>query len=82
MDEQPDPGSRIAAAPAQCPWILVDQLTIDAAAGARTTLIGLLVVVTLALVFVLPPLVYLLKLSQAPAMKAIAEKSSNDGIAR
>jgi len=56
--------------------MLVDQLTIDAAAGARTTLIGLLIVVAPALVFVLRPLVYLLKLSQPPAMNAIGEKSS------
>ena len=41
-------------------WMLVDQLRIDAAAGARTTLAALLVVVVLAGVIVLPPLSYLL----------------------
>ena len=44
----------------QYPWMLVDQLRIDAAAGARTTLAALLVVVVLAGVIVLPPLSYLL----------------------
>ena len=55
------------------PWMLVDQLTIDDAAGASTTLSALLVVVALAIVFVLPGLVFLLKLSQsAPTSEAVA----------
>jgi cytochrome d ubiquinol oxidase subunit II len=49
---------------AQYPWLLVDQLTINAAAGAEATLAGLVVVVVLAVVIVLPPLVYLLRLTQ------------------
>jgi cytochrome bd ubiquinol oxidase subunit II len=49
----------------QYPWMLVDQLTIDDAAGASTTLDALLVVVVLAVVLVVPALIYLLKLSQS-----------------
>jgi cytochrome d ubiquinol oxidase subunit II len=49
---------------AQYPWMLVDQLTINDAAGARSTLTALLVVVALAVVIVLPPLGYLLWLTQ------------------
>ncbi|HZA11027.1 cytochrome d ubiquinol oxidase subunit II [Mycobacterium sp.] len=48
----------------QYPWMLVDQLTINDAAGARATLAALLVVVALAVVIVLPALVYLLRLTQ------------------
>jgi cytochrome bd ubiquinol oxidase subunit II len=49
---------------AQYPWMLVDQLTINDAAGAHTTLTALLVVVGVAVVIVLPPLCYLLWLTQ------------------
>ena len=49
---------------AQYPWLLVDQVTIRAAAGAPATLQGLLVAVSLAVVLVLPPLIYLLRLTQ------------------
>ncbi len=49
---------------AQYPWILVDQLRIQDAAGSRATLVGLLVVVALAVVVVLPPLAYLYRLTQ------------------
>jgi cytochrome d ubiquinol oxidase subunit II len=48
----------------QYPWMLVDQLTINDAAGAHTTLTALLIVVALAVVIVLPPLCYLLWLTQ------------------
>jgi cytochrome bd ubiquinol oxidase subunit II len=48
----------------QYPWMLVDQLTINDAAGAHATLNALLVVVALAVVFVLPPLSYLMWLTQ------------------
>jgi cytochrome d ubiquinol oxidase subunit II len=48
----------------QYPWMLVDQLTINEAAGARTTLTALLVVVALAAVIVLPALGYLLWITQ------------------
>jgi cytochrome d ubiquinol oxidase subunit II len=51
----------------QYPWLLVDQVTIDAAAGARATLIGLLVVVGLAGVLVLPALVQLFRFTQSDA---------------
>ncbi|HYZ68958.1 MAG TPA: cytochrome d ubiquinol oxidase subunit II [Mycobacterium sp.] len=49
----------------QYPWMLVDQLTIDDAAGAKATLVGLLVVVVLAGIVVLPALAYLLYLTQS-----------------
>ena len=50
---------------AQYPWLLVDEVTIADAAGAPATLQGLLVAVGLAVVVVLPPLVYLLRLTQS-----------------
>jgi cytochrome d ubiquinol oxidase subunit II len=49
----------------QYPWLLVDEVTISDAAGAPATLQGLLVAVGLAAVLVLPPLVYLLRLTQS-----------------
>jgi cytochrome d ubiquinol oxidase subunit II len=49
----------------QYPWMLVDQVTIGDAAGAETTLWGLLVVVVLAGVIVLPALTYLFVLTQS-----------------
>ena len=48
----------------QYPWMLVDQLTIDDAAGAHATLTGLLVVVALAVVLIVPAFAYLLWLTQ------------------
>ena len=52
---------------AQYPWLLVDEVTIADAAGARATLWGLLVAVGLAAVVVVPPLAYLLRLTQTEA---------------
>jgi cytochrome d ubiquinol oxidase subunit II len=49
---------------AQYPWILVNQLMIDDAAGAPATLAGLLVVVGLAAAMVLPALIYLFWFTQ------------------
>jgi cytochrome bd ubiquinol oxidase subunit II len=49
---------------AQYPWLLVDQVTIQDAAGADATLVGLLIVVVLAGVLVLPALAYLFWLTQ------------------
>jgi cytochrome d ubiquinol oxidase subunit II len=49
----------------QYPWMLVDQLTINDAAGAKATLAALLVVAALAVVIVLPALAYLLRLTQS-----------------
>jgi len=48
----------------QYPWMLVDQLTITDGAGAGAILAVLLIVVTLAVVIVLPALGYLLRLTQ------------------
>ncbi|MGH3677554.1 MAG: cytochrome d ubiquinol oxidase subunit II [Mycobacterium sp.] len=48
----------------QYPWLLVDQVTIDDAAGADATLIGLLIMVGLAAVIVVPALIYLFRLTQ------------------
>lgn len=47
----------------QYPWILVDTMTIDDAAGAPATLTGLVIATGLAAVLVVPPLVYLLALA-------------------
>ena len=49
----------------QYPWLLVDAVTISDAAGARATLRALLIAVGLAGVVVLPPLIYLLRLTQS-----------------
>lgn len=59
----------------QYPWILVDTVTIDDAAGAGATLIGLLVVVALAAVIVLPALGYLLWLTQTEEWTGTATHS-------
>lgn len=48
----------------QYPWLLVDEVTIAQGAGAPATLRALLVAVALAVVLVLPALVYLLRLTQ------------------
>lgn len=52
---------------AQYPWLLVDEMTIEQAAGAPATMRALLLVAVLAGVIVLPPLVYLLRLTQSEA---------------
>jgi cytochrome d ubiquinol oxidase subunit II len=57
----------------QYPWMLVDQLTINDAAGAESTLTALLVVVVLAGVIVLPALAYLLWLTQSEKWSAPTE---------
>lgn len=44
---------------AQYDWILVDELTIDQAAGARATLIGLIIVFAVAAVTAVPALIWL-----------------------
>ena len=49
----------------QYPWMLVDELRIEEAAGASATLEALLVVVVLAGVLVLPALAYLYRLTQS-----------------
>lgn len=49
----------------QYPWLLVDEVRISDGAGADATLVGLLVVVGLACLLVLPPLVYLFRLTQS-----------------
>ena len=54
----------------QYPWLLVDEVRIVEAAGADATLAGLLVVVGLATVLVLPPLVYLFRLTQSESWTA------------
>jgi cytochrome d ubiquinol oxidase subunit II len=51
----------------QYPWLLVDEVTINDAAGADATLVGLLIVVVLAGIIVLPALAYLLRLTQTEA---------------
>lgn len=51
----------------QYPWLLVDEVTIVDAAGAEATLAALLWAVGLAFVVVVPPLVYLFRLTQSKA---------------
>ena len=51
-------------AAAQYPWLLVEHVTIDDAAGAQATLRALLVVVGLAVLLVVPALSYLFYLTQ------------------
>jgi cytochrome d ubiquinol oxidase subunit II len=63
----------------QYPWMLVDQLTIDGSAGASATLDALLVVVVLAVVLVVPALIYLLKLSQSGSTSIIASQAARCG---
>lgn len=63
---------------AQYPWLLVDEVTIDAGAGARATLIGIVVVVGLAVVIVFPPLIYLFLLTQREEWSAAEELESAD----
>ena len=53
---------------AQYPWVLVDSMTIDEAAGAPATLTGLLVATGIAAVIVVPALVYLLTLAHSNAV--------------
>ena len=58
---------------AQYPWLLVDEVTIDDAAGAPATLQALLVTVALAGVLVLPALAYLYRMTQTEAWSVDAE---------
>jgi cytochrome d ubiquinol oxidase subunit II len=60
---------------AQYPWLLVDQVRIPEGAGAPATLRALLVVIALALVLVLPPLVYLYRLTQSAEWSVAATHS-------
>lgn len=53
----------------QYPWLLVDSAKIDDAAGADATLTGLLIAFGIALVLVLPPLVYLLRLADTNRLR-------------
>jgi len=55
---------------AQYPWLLVDEVSIADAAGAPATLRALLFVLVLAAVLVVPPLIYLLWLTQQPERAA------------
>lgn len=57
----------IGWAVAQTPWMLVDEMLISDAAGARATLLALLAVVGIAAVTVLPALAYLFWLTQTDA---------------
>jgi cytochrome d ubiquinol oxidase subunit II len=59
---------------AQYPWMLTDQVRIADAAGARATLIGLLVVVALAAVLVVPALAYLFWLTQTESWSHEVER--------
>lgn len=52
---------------AQYPWLLVDEMTIAEAAGARATLQGVLIAGAIAAALVLPSLAYLYRLTQTEA---------------
>ena len=62
---------------AQYPWMLVDEVTIKAAAGTDATLDGLLVVVGLAGVIVVPALTYLFWLTQSERWNETHKKCKN-----
>ncbi len=57
----------------QYPWILTDELTIEEAAGAHATLIGLVIASAIAAVLVLPPLTYLLVLADSDRLGSTPE---------
>jgi cytochrome d ubiquinol oxidase subunit II len=58
---------------AQYPWLLVDQVRINEAGGASSTLVGLLVAVGCAGVVVLPPLAFLFWFTQTSRWQASAD---------
>lgn len=60
----------------QYPWLLVDQVRINDAGGARSTLVGLIVAVGCAAVVVLPPLAALLWFTQSESPARAAENQS------
>ncbi len=62
---------------AQYPWILVDELRIDEAAGAPAALTGLLVASALAALLVVPPLVYLLVLADSNQVGVAPQQVTN-----
>jgi cytochrome d ubiquinol oxidase subunit II len=62
----------------QYPWMLVDELTITDAAGARTTLWALVVAFLAAAVLVIPPLGYLLWLTDQGMLGSEAPRSAED----
>jgi len=57
---------------AQYPWLLVDTVEIDSGAGARATLIGLIVATGVAALVVVPALAYLLRLADTNAIGPVA----------
>lgn len=59
----------------QYPWLLVDEVTIEQAAGAESTLGGLLVAVALAGVIVLPALAYLFWFTQTEPHVGVAHRT-------
>ena len=66
---------------AQYPWLLVDEVTIADGAGAPATLIGLLAASVLALVVVIPPLVYLFILAERNQVGSAPTQSAETGLA-
>ncbi|WP_280452932.1 cytochrome d ubiquinol oxidase subunit II [Nocardia cyriacigeorgica] len=71
-------GIVIGWAVAQTPWMLVDEMLIADAAGARSTLVALLVVVAIAAVTVLPALGYLFWLTQSESWGHEEEPGAQD----
>ncbi|MDH3707168.1 MAG: cytochrome d ubiquinol oxidase subunit II, partial [Acidimicrobiia bacterium] len=66
----------------QYPWLLVDEVEIEDAAGAPATLWGLVITFGLATVLVLPPLGYLLWLADRQALShEVSEQPRSPGAA-
>lgn len=60
---------------AQYPWVLVDEVTIEDGAGAQASLVGLLIAAGLALVVVVPPLLYLYSLADTNVVGSEPDRS-------
>lgn len=60
----------------QYPWLLVDEITIADAAGARGALVGLVIASGVAAVLVVPPLIYLFVLASTDGPRHKREKTA------
>jgi cytochrome d ubiquinol oxidase subunit II len=62
-------------AAAQYPWLLIDHLKIEAGAGARTTQVAMLATLGVGTLLLLPPLLWLLALTQSGTLTAEHEEA-------
>jgi len=67
-------------AAAQYPWLLIDHLHIDEGAGARTTLVALLATLSVGVVLLLPPLIWLLTLTHRGALAAEPDEEHEEHV--